>query len=169
MARSLFFPLFRGTAAVFFAAVLCAAFAGCAPKTVAPPSAAQAVDGPELAVVGEYEGMSLRGTMDRTCMVGVGRMTLHAADAPETFSCTAALNAPPSEKARVRGFLECTDNRKFLFSLRNIGPDQGVGIGREREDGELMILFYHSSAEEADRRFDSVRADIARARAGVRQ
>jgi hypothetical protein len=54
----------------------------------------------------------------------------------------------------------------MLFSLRNIGPDQGVGIARESEDGELLVLFYHASAEEAERRFPSVKNDIERARSG---
>lgn len=76
------------------------------------------------------------------------------------FVCEAKVDAPPTDKARIRGVLQCTGGRNLLFSLRNTGPDQGVGIGKETEDGSLMVLFYHASMAEAHRRFPSVREDI---------
>jgi len=125
------------------------------------PAVALAVDGPRLAVFGEYEGLSLTGSMDRTCMAGYGSMRLEAAKhTGVAFVCTADINSPPTQKGRVRGVLHCTDNRELLVSLRNIGPDQGVGVGRERPGGDLLILFYHVSPEEAERRFPAVKSDI---------
>ncbi|MDL2207933.1 hypothetical protein LJB82_04345, partial [Desulfovibrio sp. OttesenSCG-928-M16] len=44
------------------------------------------------------------------------------------------------------------------------GPDQGVGIARESAEGELLVLFYHPSPEEAKRRLPEVRADMDKAR-----
>jgi hypothetical protein len=146
---------------------LCPLFTACAGQNHGGmPLAALAVEGPPLAVVGEYFGLALTGRMDRTCMVGYGVLSLHSAGEEQEFACKADMDAPPTEKSRVRGELRCTDGRKMLFSLRNIGPDQGVGIAREAEDGELLVLFYHSSAEEAERRFPSVKKDIERARSG---
>jgi hypothetical protein len=81
-----------------------------------------------------------------------------------SFSCEASIDQPPTEKGRIRGVLYCSDNRTMLISLRNLGPDQGVGIGKESQGGELMVLFYHAGLEEARRRFPAVKADIVAAR-----
>ena len=137
----------------------------CAGKEPArAPAVALAMDGPRLALVGEYEGLSLTGSMDRTCMAGYGSMQLEASGA--VFVCTAEIDSPPTQKGRVRGVLHCTGGRALLFSLRNIGPDQGVGVGRESPEGDLLVLFYHASPDEAARRFPAVKADILAARAG---
>jgi hypothetical protein len=80
------------------------------------------------------------------------------------FVCRAKVDHPPTEKGRIRGVLHCTGERKMLVTLRNIGPDQGVGIGKESENGDLMILFYHAALDEAWRRFPAVKADILAAR-----
>ena len=77
------------------------------------------------------------------------------------FVCKGNVDAPPTYKGRIRGLLQCTGGRQILFSLRHLGPDQGVGIGKETEDSGLMVLFYHVSLEEAWRRFPSVKEDIA--------
>lgn len=150
--------------ALFAFCLLCAACAG--QSAVRTPAVSLATDGPPLAIVGEYDGMALVGSMDRTGMTGYGGMILSAANADREFVCEAKIDDPPTEKGRVRGLLHCTGERQVLFTLRNIGPDQGVGVGRESEDGALLILFYHSSAEEAQRRFPSVKEDIDRARSG---
>jgi hypothetical protein len=123
------------------------------------------MDGPPLVIAGEYSGRSLTGTMDRTCMAGYGTLSLYAVDTEEEFACAADVDGPPSEKGRIRGLLRCTNGENLLFSLRNTGPDQGVGIGREAEGGELLLLFYHPSAAEAERRFPAVKEDFDRARA----
>ena len=150
--------------------MLCMGLAACAKNAPAPvPAVALAVDGPQLALAGEYAGMALRGNMDRTCMAGYGSIRLEAAGEGPDFVCEAQLDDPPTEKGRVRGVLRCTGERQMLFSLRNIGPDQGVGVGRENPEGDLMIVFYHASAEEAARRFPEVKADILTARSRGRQ
>lgn len=76
------------------------------------------------------------------------------------FVCKGTVDAPPTYKGRIRGLLQCTGGRQILFSLRHLGPDQGVGIGKETEDSGLMVLFYHVSLEEAWRRFPAVKEDI---------
>ena len=143
--------------------LLCFSLFACAgkessPASVREPSVALAVDGPRLALAGEYEGLSFTGSMDRTCMAGYGSMQLE--DSGAAFVCTAEIDSPPTSKGRVRGVLRCTDGRELFFSLRNLGPDQGVGVGRENPGGALLILFYHASAEEAARRFPAVKAEI---------
>lgn len=152
------------------AALLCAAalaLPACADRAaLRPASVALAVDGPPLALYGEYAGMRLTGTLDRTCMAGYGNLSLAAEEG--AFSCKAELNDPPTEKGRVRGLLRCDGGRNLFFSLRNIGPDQGVGIARETEEGDLMVFFYHASATEAKRRYPSVKEDISQVRAGRR-
>lgn len=140
-------------------------FAGCGGKGGPVPLVALALDGPPLALAGEYAGLALEGVMERRCMAGYGRLELAAVGREESFACEAKVDAPPTEKGRVRGVLRCTGGRKLAFSLRNVGPDQGVGIAREREEGELMVFFYHASLDEARRRYPSVKQDIARAAA----
>lgn len=151
-------------AAILLAAMLLTA---CADRTARGPAVvALAVEGPPLALYGEYAGMRLTGHMDRGCMAGSGALSLEAENG--IFACEAAINDPPTEKGRVRGLLRCTGERNMLFSLRNIGPDQGVGIARETEEGDLMVFFYHASREEAKRRYPSVKEDIDRARSARR-
>ncbi len=79
------------------------------------------------------------------------------------FICKSDVDAPPTEKGRIRGLLLCSGDRSILFSLRNIGPDQGVGVGKDTQTNALMVLFYHTSIEEARRRFPAVQADIRKA------
>jgi hypothetical protein len=147
--------------------LLCLNLFACAGKEPAPaPAVALAVDGPRLALFGEYANMFFTGSMDRTCMAGYGSMRLEAVDSGAAFVCTAEIDSPPTRKGRVRGVLHCTGGRELLFSLRNIGPDQGVGVGRESPEGDLLVLFYHASPDEAARRFPAVKADILAARAG---
>lgn len=150
--------------------LLCCLLAGCAGNRPAPvPVVALAVDGPPLALAGEYAGMTLGGSMDRTCMAGYGVIRLEAENSGTVFACEAKLDEPPTEKGRVRGLLQCTGGRRLLFSLRNIGPDQGVGVGRESPEGDLLILFYHASSDEAARRFPAIKADILEARAKAKK
>lgn len=149
--------------------ICCVTLAGCgAERDARPPIPAGALetDGPTLALAGEYQGMALTGEMDRTCMVGFGKVALRTKEDQPSFACEALIDDPPTEKGRVRGVLRCTDKRNILFTLRNTGPDQGVGIGRETAEGELMVLFYHPSREEAERRLPQVAADMEKARRG---
>lgn len=143
--------------------------AGCAGRGPAPvPGAALAVEGPPLALVGEYAGLGFTGSMDRTAMAGYGNIAIESRDVPP-FVCQGKIDGLPTKKGRVRGVMECTAGRLIYFSLRNLGPDQGVGIGRESPEGELLILFYHASAEEAARRFPAEKEAILKAKAGGRK
>ena len=117
-----------------------------------------------MSVVGEYMGQPLEGEMERTCMVGVGHMTLRTISEEPDFVCKADLDEEPTEKARIRGALQCEDGRVLYFTLRNIGPDQGVGIAREEKGDDLAVLFYHSCLEEAKRRLPGAIADIEKVR-----
>jgi hypothetical protein len=128
------------------------------------PAAALITKGPALFIAGEYEGMSLEGAMDRTCMLGIGSIRLQGQDTEgQEFVCAAEMNSPPTEKGRLRGSLQCTKDRVLMFSLRNLGPDQGLGIAREFDHDGVMVFFYHASREEAGRRLPAVKEDIARA------
>lgn len=151
-----------------------------------------AVDGPPLAVYGKYMGMILEGTLDRAGMAGYGVLELRSSNRKEQgvspavlagappqvpnsgiskdmadnpLLCRAIIKEAPTEKGRVRGLLACTGDRQLPFSLRNLGPDQGVGIAKETAGNDLMIFFYHPSKEEAQRRFPQVEKDILAARA----
>lgn len=150
------------------AAFLALALAACGGKSPAPRVVALALDGPPLSLAGDYAGMRLEGEMERTCMAGVGHIALRAAEPEQVFVCEADIDAPPTEKARVRGVFECSGGRHISFMLRNIGPDQGVGIARESREGGLMVFFYHPSAEEARRRLPEALADMAKADASRR-
>ena len=122
------------------------------------------MDGPPLAIAGDYESMVLEGSMDRTCMSGYGSITLRGEDSKgQELLCVATVDAPPTEKGRVRGALRCGEDKTLIFSLRNLGPDQGLGVAREPGHDSMMIFFYHVSREEAARRLPMVKDDIAKA------
>lgn len=145
----------------------CMLLGACAGKDTSPPPVphvALETEGPKFAIAGQYAGMALQGEMDRSCMVGFGHMTLAATDPAKGFTCEGDIDAPPTDKGRIRGMLQCGPKRAVLISLRNTGPDQGVGIGKENTDGEMMVIFYHPSREEAERRLPQVIADMERAR-----
>ncbi len=150
----------------FCVIIILAATAGCAERSAAPlPPVAFSMDGPALALVAKYKGIELEGSMDRTCMVGLGKLHLQSrAGATPSMYCEARLNLEPTEKGRVRGILDCTDGVLMLLSLRNLGPDQGIGIARqENGDQDLMVLFYHPSKEEAERRLPAAAEDMKKA------
>ena len=147
----------------FFVPLLCLSACGGGHSTSPTPGIAQALDGPPLAIVGEYVGMSLEGSMDRASMVGYGSISLRGDRGGQEFVCEAVIDAPPTENARVRGAFQCTGGKKLPFSLHNLGPDQGVGVAREPGGSDMMVFFYHVSREEAMRRFPGVQEDIARA------
>lgn len=130
----------------------------------AVPTVALAVDGPPLAVVGEYGSMHLEGSMERAAMTGFGLLSLQGEEDGHEFVCRAEIDSPPTEKGRIPGVLSCTGDKKLIVSLRNLGPDQGVGIAKAPVGKkEMLIFFYHSSREEAVRRLPSVKKDIEEA------
>ena len=131
------------------------------------PTPGFVLDGPPLFVAADYAGLPLEGYMDRRAMVGIGEMVLASKD--NSLSCKAVFNVEPSDKARIRVVLICADNRTFSLTMRNLGPDQGVGIGLEPGKDELLVLFYHPSEEEARRRLPQAATDMKKARAAARK
>ncbi|MDR2603853.1 MAG: hypothetical protein LBC55_00670 [Desulfovibrio sp.] len=83
------------------------------------------------------------------------------------FACSAELDVLPDRKARVNGTLQCTSGRRMAFSLRNLGPDQGLGVARESQEGGLMVFFYHAAESEAERRLPQILAEMESLRAGA--
>lgn len=143
---------------------------GCAGPT--PPSVRLALDGPELVLVGELDGRAYEGAMDRHAMAGVGALTLH--EQGTSIVCRGSIDRPASQKGRLYVELSCSDGRSLPLILRNLGPDQGMGIGRFEGQSERMTLFYHPSASEAKRRLEQLRHELdaldpAAASAGQKQ
>lgn len=137
--------------------------AGAAAPVPLAPLGGYALDGPPLFIVGEYKGKALEGSMDRHVMVGLGKMEMHGTDKAQGFFCESRVNAQPTEKGRIRGVLDCTEGVVLLFTLRALGPDQGIAVGRAEAKGETLVLFFHSSKEEAERRFPEVRRTVLEA------
>jgi hypothetical protein len=144
------------------------------------------LDGPALHIAGVYAGMSLEGVMDRGCMAGIGTLNLRAVNvagegtaepaaepgkaedtAATAFVCSGKVDTLPDRKARVNGTLECSSGRRMAFSLRNLGPDQGLGIARESQKGDLMVFFYHAAESEAKRRLPQILAEMETVRAAA--
>ncbi|MDR1359963.1 MAG: hypothetical protein LBJ82_03185 [Deltaproteobacteria bacterium] len=135
---------------------------GCAALEPAAQLPRPTLSGPSLPLAGQYGDLLLEGFLDRTCMAGVGSLELH--DSPSgNFACSALLDAPPNEKGRIKGLLTCSDRSSFLFTMRNLGPDQGFGVGRSPASPHLLVFFYHPSPEEAARRLQEILSDINQA------
>ena len=137
----------------------------CASSQTEGMSHMYAMDGPPLALVGKLGDLAVEGSMDRTCMAGVGMVSLHSRFIEDALVCSAVLDVPPNEKARVKGVLRCENNPPIFFTMRNLGPDQGVAVGRSEGSEELLVFFYHPSREEAERRLPEVLGDIQKAQA----
>ena len=151
------------------APLLCLSACGGGHTSSGVPSAALVMEGPPLSIAGDFDGMSLEGSMDRTCMSGFGSITVRGEDSTgREFLCVAKVDSPPTEKGRVRGVFQCTGDRSLAFSLRNLGPDQGLGVAREPDHDGMMVFFYHVSREEAQRRLPVVKEDIAKAQQASR-
>ncbi len=146
-------------------AVLCAAVLGLTACAKHPPQQGFVLDGPALFVAAEYAGTPLEGAMERKSMVGIGEMFLASPD--KYLDCRAEFNAEPTNKARIRGVMICTDKHTFSVTLRNLGPDQGVGVGLEEGKDDMLVLFYHPSPEEARRRLVQAAADMRKARSAA--
>ena len=143
---------------------IAAGLSACAGKMQeSPAKSVFALEGPPLAIVAEYKGMALEGTMDRHVMVGIGKMELRSVKAEQGFFCEGRINQEPTEKARIRGMLDCTEGVILFITLSNLGPDQGVGVGRAGENQDLLTMFYHTSKEEAQRRFPAIKEALMQA------
>ncbi|MCC8193593.1 MAG: hypothetical protein LIP28_02980 [Deltaproteobacteria bacterium] len=143
-----------------FLFLLCAGLAGCGAHYT--PSIRLALDGPPLHVAMRDDASAWFGLMDRGCMAGFGTITLHG----DGTTCQGQMDHPANDKGRLYADLLCTTGDTMTLVIRNLGPDQGMGLARinpEEKDGRQMTLFYHPSAEEAKRRLAEVRAEIAAA------
>ena len=139
--------------------------AGCAHSPTEGGGTGYALEGPDLFIVGEYKGMPLEGTMERHVIVGIGKMEIRSVDRTRGFFCEARIKSPPQENLRIRGILLCAEGQALAVSMRPLGPDQGVGVGRQETDEDLLVFFFHPSQEEAERRFPQVRKDMQTAAA----
>ena len=147
--------------ALLRAALLCLCLvmvAGCASTPPPSPSIRLDLDGPKLVLVGELEGRSYDGYMDRHGMAGVGTLSLYEQGTQTT--CQGSMDSPASEKGRLYAQLACSDGRTLHVVLRNLGPDQGMGIGRLEGQSARMTLFYHPCLEDAQRRLKELRHEL---------
>ena len=142
---------------------LCLVAAGCgSPQT---PSARLALDGPPLHIAMQGDASHWSGHMDRGCMTGFGPISLQD---DKGVTCRGQMDHPANDKGRLYAKLSCTNGSTVTLVFRNLGPDQGMGLGRvnpHTENDEQLAFFYHSSWDEALRRLQEVKADIAAARA----
>lgn len=145
--------------AVLFALSLAPLLGGCADKSA--PSVLLALDGPPLFAAAAGETLVLSGSMDRSCMAGIGDLLL--AGKNTELSCRGSMDHPANSKGRMYIDLACSDGTALTFVMRNLGPDQGMGVGEFTGNGETVILFYHPCENEAFRRLQSLREDLAAA------
>ncbi|MDR2668679.1 MAG: hypothetical protein LBC14_01840 [Desulfovibrio sp.] len=128
----------------------------------------------ETAAAGKTDKAEAKDKIAATGEKSTGHAADGAAGVAETddtpapaFACSGKLDVLPDRKARVNGILECTSGRRMAFSLRNLGPDQGLGIARESEEVGLMVFFYHAAEDEAKRRLPQILAEMENLRAGA--
>lgn len=112
-----------------------------------------ALDGPALAIAGEQGARLFTGRMERACMLGQGEMKLESG----ALVCSGAIASLPNQSGHVGGVLQCGGGGALMLSFRNLGPDQGIGIGRVvapdgKTEAEPLIFYYHPWDEEARRR-----------------
>jgi hypothetical protein len=137
-------------------ALLAVALGGCVGSGA--PSIRLALDGPSLHVAAKSASHTLSGAMDRSCMAGVGGILLY--DKTAGVSCQGQMDRPADDRGRMYIDLTCSDGGTIIFVMRNLGPDQGMGIGRFEGSGESATMFYHPCEDEAVRRLDQLRDDI---------
>lgn len=123
-----------------------------------PSSIRLAMDGPDLVLAGELEGRAYEGRMERHAMAGSGSLSLH--EQGTGVVCQGGMDSPASRKGRLYAELVCTDGRNLYLVLRNLGPDQGMGVGRFEGQSGRMTLFYHPCAHEAGRRLEQLRSEL---------
>ena len=127
------------------------------------PSVLLVLDGPPLAIVVKSDAAMWKGTMDRSCMAGIGHIFLLQTN--EATFCSGDIDQPASEKGRMYAELRCNNGESMTLVYRNLGPDQGMGIAKinEQQAAERAVLFYHPSPEEAERRLMLIEQDVAKA------
>ena len=149
----------RRFSALFLAVLPSLALTGCAGTST--PTIRLALDGPPLLVAAKGETRVMSGAMDRSCMAGVGGILLY--DRQSGLSCQGQMDRPANDKGRMYIDLACSNGDTITFVMRNLGPDQGMGIGRFDNTDESVTMFYHPCEDEAVRRLDQLREDIGAA------
>lgn len=152
--RRLFTARQKAALAAPFAALLL--MGGCTGTST--PTVRLAMDGPPLLIAVQSGARAMSGAMDRSCMAGVGDILLY--DRHANISCQGYMDRPANDKGRIYADLTCSDGDAVTFVMRNLGPDQGMGIGTFKDKGEQMVMFYHPCEDEAFRRLGQLRADI---------
>lgn len=158
--------------AAFVLLALCMALGACGGERPAP-SVRLILDGPPLAIAAVRGETPMRGLMERSCMAGVGDMRLTI---PGETECSGSLDHPGNAKGRLYIRLDCLDGSAVILAMRNLGPDQGMGVGKQATptapDGadtpeapdtrgeDRIVMFYHPSANEARRRLTRIRSEI---------
>lgn len=147
-------------------ALFCLGAGGCAAQQ-SPPSVRLALDGPPLFIAVSGDSLT-NGVMDRGCLAGHGAVSLR--NERTGVVCEGMMDSPASDKGRMYAELNCTNGDTLILALRNLGPDQGLGVGRvitsssgQKEQGERLSLFYHPCEDEAGRRLEQVAKDMAEA------
>lgn len=153
--RSIFSTTLAFSLTALLATLLTTLLTGCAAST---PSVRLALDGPPLLVAARGDARVMSGAMDRSCMAGVGGILLY--DRQAGISCQGHMDRPANDKGRMYVDLACSNGEAVTFVMRNLGPDQGMGIGRFAGTDESITMFYHPCEDEAVRRLDQLREDI---------
>lgn len=127
--------------------------AGCAAK--GSPTILYSLDGPPLAIAGDYGELEVTGHMERECMLGQGQIGLNIDGA----SCLDSIKSAPNESGHISAILRCDTGEVLMLSFRSLGPDQGIGIGRLMNAqgsvrGGPVIFYFHPWEEEARRRLE---------------
>ena len=117
------------------------------------PSVHYSLDGPPLAIAGEQGGKAFSGQLERTAMLGQGQAALRL----DGFICVDVIKNAPNESGHVAAILRCDNAGLLMLTFRPLGPDQGIGIGRQlgqngQAYGEPLIFYFHPWEEEARRR-----------------
>ncbi|MDR2825587.1 MAG: hypothetical protein LBV76_02190 [Deltaproteobacteria bacterium] len=153
------------------------------------------MNGPALALVAGRLDLALKdgkdvpivfaGSMERSCMVGLGEIELTEA-APGGLRCKGSISGSLSEKGRIKAILPCGNSDFLLLTLSNKGPDQGMGLAHfaraehrtdkteHMESSAVtrvenliiseeapLVLFYHPWDVEAKRRLVEVLLNMA--------
>jgi hypothetical protein len=113
-----------------------------------------ALNGPPLSLAGRRISatatdvrdlpLELEGSMERSCMVGLGEIELTAMG----LRCKGKINSAPSGKGRIKAVIPCENSMFLLLTLSNRGPDQGMGLAHFAGADHPRALREPASTEE---------------------
>lgn len=123
----------------------------CAGKS--PGSTHYSLEGPPLAIAAEQGALAYSGQMERTAMLGQGQVAFSF----NGFSCADLVKNMPNKSGHVAAILRCDNGELLMLTFRPLGPDQGIGMGRNMTGGgkiygEPIIFYFHPWEDEARRR-----------------